>query len=246
MNINLRKKTTRKKTPESRRSIRLLQRIRNARLRRWVLTDCILLILVVSTTIYSAITGIVAANIRDAGSHGAVDAVEAEIEQFQAEEEARREAVDQIYNHSDSALVRTAVQYVGNEGGEPFWSWYGYGYRVEWCACFVSYCANETDLLGSNIPKFSYVPTGTQWFMDQDMYGAAGEYTPKAGDIVFFKDADSTDTSSDAANHVGIVAGVYEDRLYTIEGNHDDRCAKRNYKLTNKRLLGYGIVDADE
>ena len=44
---------------------------------------------------------------------------------------------------SDEAIVSVALQQVGNVGGAPYWSWYGFNSRVEWCACFVSWCANE-------------------------------------------------------------------------------------------------------
>ena len=34
-------------------------------------------------------------------------------------------------------LVDLAKRQVGNVGGYPYWSWYGFNSRVEWCACFV-------------------------------------------------------------------------------------------------------------
>ena len=39
----------------------------------------------------------------------------------------------------NSQMVSTAMAQMGNEGGEKFWSWYGFSQREEWCACFVSY-----------------------------------------------------------------------------------------------------------
>lgn len=38
----------------------------------------------------------------------------------------------------DGEIVTVALSQVGNIGGEPYWSWYGFNSRVEWCACFVS------------------------------------------------------------------------------------------------------------
>lgn len=43
----------------------------------------------------------------------------------------------------DGQIVTVALSQVGNVGGQPYWSWYGFNSRVEWCACFVSWCANE-------------------------------------------------------------------------------------------------------
>ena len=40
----------------------------------------------------------------------------------------------------NQAVVDIAKSQVGNVGGQPYWSWYGFNSRVEWCACFVSWC----------------------------------------------------------------------------------------------------------
>ena len=37
-------------------------------------------------------------------------------------------------------IVAVALSQVGDVGGQPYWSWYGFSSRVEWCACFVSWC----------------------------------------------------------------------------------------------------------
>lgn len=42
-------------------------------------------------------------------------------------------------NYSDDQIVTVALTQIENVGGDPYWSWYGFGSRVEWCACFVSY-----------------------------------------------------------------------------------------------------------
>ena len=35
-------------------------------------------------------------------------------------------------------VAAIALSQVGQVGGYPYWSWYGFSSRVEWCACFVS------------------------------------------------------------------------------------------------------------
>lgn len=35
-------------------------------------------------------------------------------------------------NYSDDMIVTVAFSQVGNIGGEPYWSWYGFSSRVEW------------------------------------------------------------------------------------------------------------------
>lgn len=42
----------------------------------------------------------------------------------------------------DGEIVTVALSQVGNIGGEPYGNWYSFDSRVEWCACFVSWCAN--------------------------------------------------------------------------------------------------------
>jgi len=62
-------------------------------------------------------------------------------------------------------IVAVALSQLGNIGGEPYWVWYGFGSQVDWCACFVSWCANECGYLEHGvIPKFASCAVGIQWF----------------------------------------------------------------------------------
>ena len=66
---------------------------------------------------------------------------------------------------SSQAIVEVALSQVGNVGGEPYWRWYGFDSHVNWCASFVSWCADQCGYIESGIiPKFSYCPTGEAWF----------------------------------------------------------------------------------
>lgn len=86
----------------------------------------------------------------------------------------------------NEAIVEVALAQVGNEGGEPYWSWYGFDSRVEWCACFVSWCANQCGYLDSGIiPKFSGCVDGVNWFQSNGQWQDRS-YEPQAGDIIFF------------------------------------------------------------
>ena len=78
-------------------------------------------------------------------------------------------------------IVEVAKQYIGNVGGQPFWSWYGFSNRVEWCACFVSFCANECGYIEAGIiPKFASCQSeGVAWFQTCGLW-QDGSYTPKA------------------------------------------------------------------
>ena len=136
----------------------------------------------------------------------------------------------------NSNIVQIALSQVGNVGGEPYWSWYGFTSRVEWCAVFISWIADQAGYIESNvIPKFANCEAGVNWFK------AVGEwqnssYVPSVGDIIFF------DWEQDGkVNHVGIVEKVENGIIYTVEGNsNDDMCREKQYEINSKYIYGYG------
>lgn len=133
-------------------------------------------------------------------------------------------------------IVTVALSQVGNVGGELYWSWYGFNSRVEWCACFVSWCANECGYIDAGvIPKFATCASqGVPWFQEHGQWQDRN-YEPQIGDIIFF----DWDTSGDA-DHVGIVERVENDRVYTVEGNSGDTCRQNSYPIGYFQILGYG------
>ena len=145
---------------------------------------------------------------------------------------------------SDDAIVAVALSQVGNIGGQPYWSWYGFEGRVEWCACFVSWCANECGYIDTGvIPKFAGCVNGVQWFKDRGQW-ADNSIEPTPGMIIFF-DWDSPNGSSGPqdgqSDHVGIVEKCENGIVYTIEGNSGDSCRQRQYSVGYYEILGYGI-----
>ena len=61
----------------------------------------------------------------------------------------------------DGSIVRaTAAGELGNEGGEKYWSWCGFDDRVEWCACFVSWCFSRC---WDDFPKISACGDFVSW-----------------------------------------------------------------------------------
>ncbi len=120
-------------------------------------------------------------------------------------------------------FVAVALSQVGNIGGEPYWSWYGFESRVDWCACFVSWCTNECGYIDAGImPKFSGCMSGEKWFKDRGLW-RDNIYAPAPGDLIFF-DWDDENGQDGKCNHVGIVSYVDNDIIYTIEGNYQDTC----------------------
>lgn len=135
----------------------------------------------------------------------------------------------------DGEIVTVALSQVGNVGGEPYWSWYGFGSRVEWCACFVSWCANECGYIDAGvIPKFAGCVIGSQWFKDRALW-QDNSYEPRAGDIIFFDWEGDGET-----DHVGIVEKVENGIVYTVEGNSGDSCRQNSYAIGSSSIYGYG------
>ena len=138
----------------------------------------------------------------------------------------------------NQAIVEVALTQLGNEGGQPYWSWYGFEGRVEWCACFVSWCADQCGYLESGIvPKFSLCSDGVNWF-DSNGQWQGKDYEPKAGDIIFFDW--SNDGQDGDADHVGIVEKCENGVVYTVEGNSGDACRQNSYPVGYYEILGYG------
>ena len=148
-----------------------------------------------------------------------------------------------IYS-GDDAIVTVALSQVGNAGGGPYWSWYGFGSRVEWCACFVSWCANECGYIDSGvIPKFAGCVNGVQWFKDRDQW-QDGSFEPSPGQIIFFDwdNKGSSGPQDGQSDHVGIVEKCENGIVYTVEGNAGDSCRQNQYPVGQYEILGYGVL----
>jgi len=141
---------------------------------------------------------------------------------------------------SDTAIVDVARSQIGNVGGQPYWSWYGFNTRVAWCACFVSWCSNECGYIENGIiPKYSYCPTGADWFKQRGQW-AERDITPEPGMIIFF-DWASRGGQDGVTDHTGIVEKVEDGRVYTIEGNSGNACREKSYPIGWYEIYGYGI-----
>ncbi len=140
-----------------------------------------------------------------------------------------------LKSSNGDGMVDVAVSQIGNVGGEIYWKWYGFEERVEWCAIFVSWVAEQNGYIEKNIiPKFSGCFTGVNWFKAVGLWQDSN-YIPNKGDIIFFNwDGD------DLSDHVGIVEKVEGDVIYTIEGNSNDMCREQTYSINSNNIFGYG------
>ena len=143
----------------------------------------------------------------------------------------------------DGEIVTVALSQIGNVGGAPYWSWYGFNSRVEWCACFVSWCANECGYIDAGvIPKFAGCVWGVEWFRDRGLW-QDNSYEPRPGDIIFFDwdNKGSSGPQDGESDHVGIVEKVENGTVYTVEGNSGDSCRENHYAIGYYEILGYGM-----
>lgn len=136
----------------------------------------------------------------------------------------------------NQAVVDIAKSQVGNVGGQPYWSWYGFNSRVEWCACFVSWCYGQ---MGLSEPRFAACQSqGIPWFQSHGQWGGRDYANIAPGDAIFFDwDLDGS------ADHVGLVVGTDGSRVYTVEGNSGDACKIKSYSLTYECIKGYGLMN---
>lgn len=136
----------------------------------------------------------------------------------------------------NQAIVEVALTQLGNEGGQPYWSWYGFEGRVEWCACFVSWCADQCGYIESGIiPKFAGCVDGANWFKGNGQWQDRN-YEPQAGNIIFFDWEGDGET-----DHVGIVEKCENGVVYTVEGNSGDACRQNQYTVGSSSIYGYVV-----
>ena len=134
-------------------------------------------------------------------------------------------------------IVSVALTQLGNQGGQKFWSWYGFDSHVAWCACFASWCGDQAGLIESGkMPKFSLCDDGIAWFQSKGKWKSRG-YSPAPGTLIFF-DWNGDGTS----DHVGIVEKTEGSTVYTVEGNSSDAVNQRSYDINNGTIMGYGIL----
>lgn len=136
----------------------------------------------------------------------------------------------------NQAVVDIALSQVGNVGGAPYWSWYGFPSRVAWCACFVSWCIAKA---GYSEPKFAHVIYGgISWFSAHGQWAPRGYPDLAPGDLIFFDWQNDGET-----DHVGMVIGTDGTNVYTVEGNSGNACKVKSYPLNSPLISGYGLMN---
>lgn len=115
---------------------------------------------------------------------------------------------------------------------------------VAWCAVFVHWCfcqaygvqAAQKMLFIPNRSSAAGVRYCRQYFMRNSRY----YYVPRPGDQGMLKKSGS---DPNAMQHTFLVEHVDSTWVYSIEGNAGNGVNRRKYKLTDKRIDGYGRPD---
>ncbi len=134
-------------------------------------------------------------------------------------------------------IAKAEEGYTEESGGKTkFGEWYGLP-TDEWCAMFISWCANQAGISEDVIPKFSSSATGVSWFEERGLFHPSSDssYQPKQGDLIFYDHG-----------HVGLVVDYKDGVLTTIEGNTtvtEDKVAVKQDQLNQgffADVSGYG------
>lgn len=137
-------------------------------------------------------------------------------------------------------VVDLALSQVGQQGGQPYWSYYGFSSRVSWCACFVQWCMRNTPSATSSYPQSSnnaYCQTIADNLSSLGQFGHDNSIIT-TGDVIFF------DWEPDGhTDHIGIVIGRDNDKVYTVEGNSGDQVKIKSYNLSSSVIYGYGYLN---
>lgn len=132
--------------------------------------------------------------------------------------------------------------YIDNYESHPGWNQY-----TPWCGCFLSWAADQQKAsIDGAPPRFADVDKGMKGFKDSRMWREGGDTNnmPIPGDYVFFDwDGRNDPDGGKDPDHVGAVLCVEGNFLYTIEGNSGGRVAVNRYPLSDKRIVGYGVLN---
>ncbi|MCQ2427978.1 MAG: SH3 domain-containing protein [Clostridia bacterium] len=153
------------------------------------------------------------------------------------------------YHEGDSDADMDGMNYSGGKNFVEYNRLYGkldngegngmsYGYA--WCAAFVSWCMRQARVPESLVVKEVSCPRTIKFLESKGTYHTRESgFVPSVADMIFFKNASSTATST----HIGLVIGVKDGEVITIEGNANGCVSKHSYKLTDTYIVGYGAPE---
>ncbi len=147
------------------------------------------------------------------------------------------------------AFVKAALGEKGAAGGQKYVAWYngvegkGLSLKVAWCAIFVSWCARQAGISVQQIPNFTACTPARNQFKKMGIWKERSSgYLPRRGDLLLF----DWDKDPVLAEHVGIVTGVENGYVCTVEGNSGNTVREKRYAINSGVILGYAAWEDKE
>lgn len=140
------------------------------------------------------------------------------------------------YGESDENFIVKADG--SQQGYTRYGDWFGAPYDA-WCAMYVSFCLNYAEIPASGFPRDGICARWVENLRGLGLYAPADEARPQPGDLIFFDKA-----LGGVCDHVGIVTEVSDGEITTIEGNSGKVVCHRSYAPDDRRILGYGLLNA--
>lgn len=153
--------------------------------------------------------------------------------------------------NGSSDISSFALQFVGEDHIRftSYKSKNSQAFGADWCAMFVSYCADQCGYIDNGQAFwFNGCTTAFNIMLAEGKFKYSsfyhGNYVPKAGDFIFF-----TNSYGASSNHVGIVTGCENGTVKTVEGNSGSSSTspywmgssvvEHSYDVKNSSILGY-------
>jgi len=142
---------------------------------------------------------------------------------------------------NSNSMLHDKTANAGAKNYTKYGAWYGLN-PAEWCAMFVSWCADSAGVGPDVIPRHASCSDGITKFKRLGRWHVRSGYEPKAGDIVYFT------KNGVSPCHVGLVVNTSDSRIYTVEGNtsggtslapNGGCVAEKNYAKSYLKILGY-------
>lgn len=107
-----------------------------------------------------------------------------------------------------------------------------------WCDIFVDWCFVQAFGVNRALELLCQTKKscGAGCVFSMQYFKNKGQFfsKPKIGDQIFFKDSDGD------AGHTGLVYGFDNYKVYTIEGNSNNKVEMCSYDINSSSILGYG------
>ena len=137
---------------------------------------------------------------------------------------------------SNQAIVEVALTQLGNEGGQPYWSWYGFGGVWNGVPALCHGVPTIADILRAGLSLNFLAAWTAQIGLRVTDNGKTEITSRRQADIIFFDWEGDGET-----DHVGIVEKCENGVVYTVEGNSGDACRQKQYTVGSSSIYGYGV-----